>query len=111
MLGRCLESNEAGGVKTTEEFDANGTFRAQDTIVDVVDASLYKDGKCKCHQPCRQSTYYVTYSPARWPSESLQIQLGSCNSTPTECTRHYQYYLIWIYFFILFFYFLEKMEH
>lgn len=90
MLGKCLESNEAGGVKTTTEFNENGKLHAHDTIVDVVNVSLYKDEKCKCQQPCRQSTYYVTYSPARWPSESLKIQLGLCNSTPEECTRHYQ---------------------
>lgn len=45
---------------------------------------------CKCQQPCRQSIYSVTYSPARWPSESLQIQIGTCNSTPAECTKHYK---------------------
>ncbi|KAI6188725.1 hypothetical protein M3Y98_00384900 [Aphelenchoides besseyi] len=45
---------------------------------------------CKCQQPCKQSLYSVTYSPARWPSKSLQIQLGSCNATPAECTLHYK---------------------
>ncbi|KAI6177484.1 hypothetical protein M3Y97_00912700 [Aphelenchoides bicaudatus] len=46
--------------------------------------------QCRCQQPCKQSIYSVTYSPARWPSESLQVQLGTCNSTPTECTKHYK---------------------
>lgn len=45
---------------------------------------------CNCHQPCRQSIYSVTYSPARWPSDSLQIQFG-CNGTSAECTKHYRY--------------------
>ncbi|CAD5216182.1 unnamed protein product [Bursaphelenchus okinawaensis] len=45
---------------------------------------------CHCAQPCRQSIYSVTYSPARWPSKSLQIQIGVCNDTPTECTKHYK---------------------
>ncbi|VDO34392.1 unnamed protein product [Brugia timori] len=44
---------------------------------------------CRCQQPCKQSIYSVTYSPAKWPSHSLNVQLGICNGTAAECNRHY----------------------
>uniref|UniRef100_A0A914Y447 Degenerin mec-4/10 cytosolic domain-containing protein n=1 Tax=Panagrolaimus superbus TaxID=310955 RepID=A0A914Y447_9BILA len=51
---------------------------------------LHGSFRCRCQQPCRQSIYSVTYSPAKWPSQSLKIQLGSCNGTSEECTKHYK---------------------
>ncbi|KAE9550741.1 hypothetical protein FO519_006042 [Halicephalobus sp. NKZ332] len=51
---------------------------------------LHGSFRCRCQQPCRQSIYTVTYSPAKWPSQSLKVQLGSCNGTSTECTQHYK---------------------
>ncbi|EJW79494.1 degenerin mec-4, partial [Wuchereria bancrofti] len=45
---------------------------------------------CRCQQPCKQSIYSVTYSPAKWPLRSLNVQLGICNGTSAECNRHYK---------------------
>ncbi|PAV60388.1 hypothetical protein WR25_23574 [Diploscapter pachys] len=63
---KCLDAhiNELGGV--------HGSFR------------------CRCQQPCDQSIYSVTYSPAKWPSLSLNIQFDFCNGTAIECNKHYK---------------------
>uniref|UniRef100_A0A7I4KHJ7 BMA-MEC-4 n=1 Tax=Brugia malayi TaxID=6279 RepID=A0A7I4KHJ7_BRUMA len=63
---RCLDK------RTNELGELNGSFH------------------CRCQQPCKQSIYSVTYSPAKWPSHSLNVQLGICNGTAAECNRHYK---------------------
>ncbi|VDN04218.1 unnamed protein product [Thelazia callipaeda] len=51
---------------------------------------LHGSFRCRCQQPCKQSMYFVTYSPAKWPSRSLKMQLGLCDGTPIECNKHYK---------------------
>ncbi|VDD90217.1 unnamed protein product [Enterobius vermicularis] len=51
---------------------------------------LHGSFRCRCQQPCKQSIYSVTYSPAKWPSNSLQVPLGSCTGTSSECNKHYR---------------------
>uniref|UniRef100_A0A914X6W9 Uncharacterized protein n=1 Tax=Plectus sambesii TaxID=2011161 RepID=A0A914X6W9_9BILA len=63
---RCLDA------RTTDLGGLHGSFR------------------CRCQQPCHQSIYSVTYSAAKWPSQSLQIQLGACEGTPEHCNKHYK---------------------
>uniref|UniRef100_A0AC35U3A0 Degenerin n=1 Tax=Rhabditophanes sp. KR3021 TaxID=114890 RepID=A0AC35U3A0_9BILA len=46
--------------------------------------------RCRCQQPCKQSIYSVTYSAAKWPSLSLQIQLGACEGSSKDCNQHYK---------------------
>ncbi|KAI6239127.1 hypothetical protein M3Y99_00616000 [Aphelenchoides fujianensis] len=105
-----MPTTEATGVRLTihdkEEFPFPARFpvppgrhhcRASDAVArKCLDEKFNELGghqgsmSCKCQQPCSQSVYSVTYSPARWPSKSLQIQIGTCNSTPAECTLHYK---------------------
>uniref|UniRef100_A0A914XEE3 Uncharacterized protein n=1 Tax=Plectus sambesii TaxID=2011161 RepID=A0A914XEE3_9BILA len=51
---------------------------------------VHSSFRCRCQQPCDQSVYSVSYSAAIWPSESLEIKLGSCEDTPAVCNDHYQ---------------------
>uniref|UniRef100_A0A0N5AKK7 Amiloride-sensitive sodium channel n=1 Tax=Syphacia muris TaxID=451379 RepID=A0A0N5AKK7_9BILA len=51
---------------------------------------LHGSFRCRCQQPCKQSIYSVTYSPAKWPSHSLKVPLGACNGTGAECNQHYK---------------------
>uniref|UniRef100_A0A915D8L0 Degenerin mec-4/10 cytosolic domain-containing protein n=1 Tax=Ditylenchus dipsaci TaxID=166011 RepID=A0A915D8L0_9BILA len=72
---KCLEQ------RMNEMGSGHGSSPNEDTVAGVA---------CRCRQTCRQSIYSVTYSQARWPSQSLEIQLGTCNATPAECTKHYR---------------------
>uniref|UniRef100_A0A0K0FMN3 Degenerin mec-10 (inferred by orthology to a C. elegans protein) n=1 Tax=Strongyloides venezuelensis TaxID=75913 RepID=A0A0K0FMN3_STRVS len=64
---KCLEE------KTNQLGDVNGTIKCSE-----------------CHQPCEQSVYTVSYSAAIWPSESLNITLGSCADALEKCNEHYK---------------------
>ncbi|CAI4226049.1 unnamed protein product [Auanema sp. JU1783] len=46
--------------------------------------------KCRCQQPCNQTVYTMSYSEAIWPSQSLNISLGTCEKTQEECNEEYQ---------------------
>ncbi|KAK6765985.1 hypothetical protein RB195_025725 [Necator americanus] len=52
--------------------------------------------ECKCGDPRFPVPAGVTHCEAadpvapKWPSLSLQIQLGSCNGTNAECNKHYK---------------------
>ncbi|MFH4973780.1 hypothetical protein AB6A40_000489 [Gnathostoma spinigerum] len=63
---RCLER------RTNELSDIHGSFR------------------CRCQQPCAQSTYTVSYSAGIFPSESLKISLGNCDADPDVCNEQFQ---------------------
>ncbi|KRY37643.1 Degenerin mec-4, partial [Trichinella spiralis] len=42
-------------------------------------------GKCDCRQPCVQYVYDMSFSAAKWPTPS--IELDDCNDTAEECIR------------------------
>nr|CDJ91530.1 Na+ channel domain containing protein [Haemonchus contortus] len=46
--------------------------------------------KCRCQQPCNQTIYTMSYSEAIWPSQSLNITLGTCEAEPEVCNEQYQ---------------------
>ena len=46
--------------------------------------------RCRCQQPCRAVSYSVSYSASVWPSESLNVKLGTCDGTPKECNKEYK---------------------
>ncbi|CAJ0601742.1 unnamed protein product [Cylicocyclus nassatus] len=46
--------------------------------------------KCRCQQPCNQTIYTMSYSEAIWPSQSLNISLGTCEKEPEVCNEEYQ---------------------
>ncbi|KAL6737004.1 hypothetical protein Aduo_010684 [Ancylostoma duodenale] len=46
--------------------------------------------KCRCQQPCNQTIYTMSYSEAIWPSQSLNITLGTCEEEPEICNEQYQ---------------------
>ncbi|GMR63025.1 hypothetical protein PMAYCL1PPCAC_33220, partial [Pristionchus mayeri] len=52
--------------------------------------NIHSSFKCRCQQPCKQKVFTVSYSEAIWPSQSLNITLGSCDMEPDECNEHYQ---------------------
>ncbi|VDO99369.1 unnamed protein product [Heligmosomoides polygyrus] len=62
----CLESS------THELSDIHGSF------------------KCRCQQPCNQTVYTMSYSEAIWPSQSLNITLGTCEEEAEVCNEQYQ---------------------
>uniref|UniRef100_A0A183CJD3 Degenerin-like protein unc-105 n=1 Tax=Globodera pallida TaxID=36090 RepID=A0A183CJD3_GLOPA len=43
---------------------------------------------CKCHQPCRETAYEVTYSAARWPSGTTKLM--ECESSDNLCMEKYR---------------------
>ncbi|KAL3084435.1 hypothetical protein niasHT_035237 [Heterodera trifolii] len=43
---------------------------------------------CKCHQPCRETAYEVTYSAARWPSGTTKLM--ECESGDNMCMEKYR---------------------
>uniref|UniRef100_A0A1I7XUZ3 Amiloride-sensitive sodium channel n=1 Tax=Heterorhabditis bacteriophora TaxID=37862 RepID=A0A1I7XUZ3_HETBA len=45
----------------------------------------------RCQQPCNQTVYTISYSEAIWPSQSLNITLGTCEKEPEECNEQYQF--------------------
>ncbi|VDN26849.1 unnamed protein product [Cylicostephanus goldi] len=46
--------------------------------------------KCRCQQPCNQTIYTMSYSEAIWPSQSLNISLGTCEKEAEICNEEYQ---------------------
>ncbi|GMT35798.1 hypothetical protein PFISCL1PPCAC_27095 [Pristionchus fissidentatus] len=52
--------------------------------------NIHSSFKCRCQQPCKQKVFTVSYSEAIWPSQSLNITLGTCKLEPDECNEHYQ---------------------
>ncbi|VDK43579.1 unnamed protein product [Anisakis simplex] len=53
-------------------------------------SDIHSSFRCLCQQPCSQSVYTVSYSAAIWPSESLNVSIGNCNSEPDVCIEHYK---------------------
>ncbi|PAV61047.1 hypothetical protein WR25_10364 [Diploscapter pachys] len=43
---------------------------------------------CKCHQPCHETNYEVTYSAARWPSGSAKVM--ECKPGEHMCLEKYR---------------------
>ncbi|KJH48414.1 Amiloride-sensitive sodium channel [Dictyocaulus viviparus] len=44
----------------------------------------------RCQQPCKQTIYTMSYSEAIWPSQSLNITLGTCEEEPEICNEQYK---------------------
>ncbi|KAI1725988.1 amiloride-sensitive sodium channel domain-containing protein [Ditylenchus destructor] len=87
--GDCVwdGKNYSSYIYQEHEYSVEGCFRScfQQRVL----------RECRCGDPRfpvpqGQTHCHVAYSPARWPSSSLQIQLGSCNATPAECAQHYR---------------------
>lgn len=77
-----------GEHKLCEVFNKRHRTCLEESIQELSD--IRGSFKCRCQQPCNQTIYTMSYSEAIWPSESLNITLGTCQEEPEICNEQYK---------------------